>query len=138
MMTHEQLISFMKESRLTADDATALNAISLYPHWEDNIGKTITNEDIAKGLNRYQHDGKLYRVVQPTVFQEQFVPGAEGMSAIFVEVSLEEFPEWVQPTGAHDAYNTGDKVIHNGVKYVSDIDANVWEPGVHGWSLYVE
>ena len=138
MMTHDQLISFMKESRLTADDATALNVIGIYPHWEDNIGKTITNDDIAKGLNRYQHNGKLYRVVQETVFQEQFVPGAEGMSAIFVEVSLEEFPEWVQPKGAHDAYNTGDKVTHNGVKYVSDIDANVWEPGVYGWSVYVE
>ena len=138
MMTHDQLISFMKESRLTADDATALNVIGIYPHWDDNIGKTITNDDIAKGLNRYQHNGKLYRVVQETVFQEQFVPGAEGMSAIFVEVSLEEFPEWVQPKGAHDAYNTGDKVTHNGVKYVSDIDANVWEPGVYGWSVYVE
>ena len=49
-------------------------------------------------------------------------------------MNLEEWPEWVQPTGAHDAYNTGDKVTHNGVKYISDVDANVWEPGVYGWS----
>ena len=45
----------------------------------------------------------------------------------------EEYPEWVQPTGAHDAYNIGDKVTHNGKTWVSDVDNNVWEPGVYGW-----
>jgi len=36
---------------------------------------------------------------------------------------------WVQPTGAHDAYQSGDVVTHNGTTWVSLIDANVWEPG---------
>ena len=45
-----------------------------------------------------------------------------------------EFPEWRQPTGAHDAYSKGDKVSHNGKHWVSDVDGNVWEPGVYGWS----
>ena len=35
--------------------------------------------------------------------------------------------------GAHDAYNIGDKVTHNGKTWVSDVDNNVWEPGVYGW-----
>ena len=46
---------------------------------------------------------------------------------------LEEFPEWVQPIGAHDAYEAGSKVSHNGKKWVSTAPANVWEPDVYGW-----
>lgn len=50
------------------------------------------------------------------------------------EPGTEEYPEWVQPTGAHDAYNTGDVVIYNGTLYVCTIDANVYAPGVYGWN----
>ena len=45
----------------------------------------------------------------------------------------DEYPEWIQPTGAHDAYAQGAKVSHNGKKWTSDIPANVYEPGVYGW-----
>lgn len=47
----------------------------------------------------------------------------------------EEWPEWVQPTGAHDAYNTGDKVSFNGKHYTSKIDGNTWSPEAYpdGW-----
>lgn len=40
-------------------------------------------------------------------------------------------------TGAQDAYNTGDKVKHNDKTWESTVDANVWEPGVYGWSEIV-
>lgn len=40
---------------------------------------------------------------------------------------------WVQPVGAHNAYLAGDEVEHNGRRWASLIDANVWEPGVSGW-----
>ena len=33
-------------------------------------------------------------------------------------------PEWVQPTGSHDAYNVGDKVIYEGQVYECIIDNN--------------
>ena len=48
------------------------------------------------------------------------------------------YPEWVQPTGAHDAYNTGDIVKYNGVLYKSLIDGNTWAPDVYpaGWEVY--
>ena len=47
----------------------------------------------------------------------------------------EEWPEWVQPTGAHDAYGVGDKVTYNGKHYVSKIAGNVWSPDAYpaGW-----
>lgn len=54
------------------------------------------------------------------------------------EAPSEEYPEWVQPTGAHDAYEQGAKVSHNGKKWTSDIAANVWEPGVYGWTEIIE
>ena len=46
------------------------------------------------------------------------------------------YPEWVQPTGAHDAYNIGDIVRYNGRLYKSIINGNVWAPDVYpqGWS----
>ena len=138
MLTHKNLIDYMVAGRGTVSDEAALEVLTIYPKWEDNIGKTITSDDIAKGLNRYQHNGELYKVVQPTVFQTQYEPGAEGTSSIFVKISLEEWPEWIQPTGAHDAYAKDAKVTHNGKKWTSDVDANVWEPGVYGWTEYVE
>ena len=51
------------------------------------------------------------------------------------EPEPEEWPEWVQPTGAHDAFGMGDKVTYNGKHYVSKIAGNVWSPDAYpqGW-----
>lgn len=46
----------------------------------------------------------------------------------------EEWPEWSQPVGAHDAYSKDAKVSHNGKHWTSTVDSNVWEPGVYGWT----
>lgn len=81
---------------------------------------------------RVQYRGGLYRCVQAHTSQEDWAP--DITPALWTRMSLEEWPEWVQPTGVHDAYNTGDKVRHNGKHWVSEVDANVWEPGVYGWS----
>lgn len=53
------------------------------------------------------------------------------------EVVASGWPEWVQPTGAHDAYKVGDKVTFQGKRYTSLIDANVWSPAAYpqGWKL---
>lgn len=46
------------------------------------------------------------------------------------------YPEWVQPLGAHDAYQVGDRVTFEGKIYESTIAANVWSPAVYpaGWT----
>lgn len=51
------------------------------------------------------------------------------------EPEPETYPEWVQPTGAHDAYNIGDRVMYKGDAWESTINANVWSPEVYpaGW-----
>lgn len=56
------------------------------------------------------------------------------------EPVTEEYPDWVQPTGAHDAYSIGDIVKYNGKLYQSTINGNVWAPDAYpaGWTLYEE
>ena len=55
--------------------------------------------------------------------------------ALWTRISVDEYPEWVQPTGTHDAYAHGDKVSHSDKHWTSDVDSNVWEPGVYGWTI---
>ena len=127
-MNKNELVAAMKAMRGTATDEAALQGIALYPHWKEGI-------TVAKDA-RYQYNGKLYRVVQAHTTQSDWQP--DVTPALWVIVSLEEWPEWVQPTGAHDAYAKGDKVTHSSKKWTSDVDANTWESGVYGWTEYVE
>lgn len=59
---------------------------------------------------------------------------SDGWELYNDEPPVEEWSEWKQPSGAHDAYKKGDKVSHNGHKWISDVDANTWEPGIYGWT----
>lgn len=53
---------------------------------------------------------------------------------IAVDLDAAGYPVWSQPTGAHDAYNKGDIVDYNGTLWISEVDGNVWKPGVNGWN----
>lgn len=106
-------------------DEQAETMPQLYPEW-----KTDTDYDVGK---RVRYQDKLYRCVQAHTSQEGWEPSVTP--ALWTRTAAEgEIPEWVQPTGAQDAYNKGDKVKHNGKTWESDVDANVWEPSVYGWS----
>lgn len=52
---------------------------------------------------------------------------------------VEEYPEYVQPTGAHDAYHVGDKITYNDKKYECIFDNCVWNPDEYpqGWKEVV-
>lgn len=129
-ITHRDLVYMLVDARTLVTDEFALQTIDMFPYWR--TGLTITQDDITNGKHRYQYNGKLYKCVQAHTTQADWTP--DKTPALWVEVSLDEFPEWKQPAGAHDAYKKGDKVTHNGKKWSSDVDANVWEPGVYGWS----
>lgn len=47
----------------------------------------------------------------------------------------DEWPEYKQPTGAHDAYRVGDKITYNGKHYTCVLDGCVWTPDTYpqGW-----
>ena len=121
----KQLRQLIEQLAVTLGDETALTGVELFPMWA--IGRAYAAGD------RVQHGGILYKCVQAHTSQADWTPDAT--QALWVVVSIEEFPEWVQPTGAHDAYNIGDKVSYNGQRYICTTDANVYAPGVYGWDL---
>lgn len=105
-------------------DEQALENIYLYPSWKPGIEVKVDE--------RYRYEDTLYKCVQQHTTQAGWTP--DKTPALWTVVSLDEWPEWKQPVGASDAYAQGDKVSHSGKHWVSDVDANVWEPGVYGWS----
>lgn len=109
------------------DDTDALEAIELFERWQ--IGMDLVVDQ------RVSYDEKLYRVVQAHTAQAGWEP--DKTPALFTEVAKPgEIPVWKQPTGAQDAYMTGDKVHYPGKDdpvYVSTVDNNVWPPNVYGW-----
>ena len=119
------LRKLIEQLAVTLDDETALTGVELFPTWV--VGKAYAVSD------RAQYNGILYKCVQAHTSQADWTPDATP--ALWVLVSIDEYPEWVQPTGAHDAYNTGDKVSYNGKHYVCAVDGNVYAPDVYGWTL---
>ena len=119
-----KLRTYIEKAALSLSDEDALEAIELYPAWRTATAYTVDE--------RIRYDSTLYRCVQAHTSQDDWTP--DVVPALWTVVSLDEFPEWVQPTGAQDAYQKGDKVSHNGKHWISDVDSNVWEPGVYGWS----
>ena len=121
----EAIVAALVKLRESATDEQALSVPVLYPAWR--------SETEYHAGDRVLHGGVLYKVLQAHTSQADWTPDAT--QALWVVVSIEEFPEWVQPTGAHDAYNIGDKVSYNGQRYICTTDANVYAPGVYGWDL---
>ena len=105
------------------DDQQAESVTVLFDEWQPN-------EYYKVGYKR-QYNDFLYSCVQTHTSQVGWEP--PNTPALWKRTFISEWPEWIQPTGAQDAYNTGDKVSHNAHHWISLIDANVWEPGVYGW-----
>lgn len=127
-MTRAEAIAYrgkIEAAASTMTDATALTAIELFPAWV--TGKAYAVND------RVQYSDTLYKCIQAHTSQADWIPPATP--ALWKTVSVDEYPEWIQPTGAHDAYNIGDKVTYNGQRYVCTINANVYAPDVYGWEL---
>ena len=125
--------------RITTRDAVLGGTLSdeevsvlagLYPKWAVGIAVAVN------GL--YQFSGALYKVVQAHTTQADWTPPT--VPALFAPVAAAGVvPEWVQPTGAQDAYAIGDQVTHDNPQdsgniwlYESSIDANTTEPGRDG------
>ena len=104
-------------------DEDALDVAALFPTWASKTGEAVAVGD------RLWYDGKLYKVLQAHTVQSNWTPDVSA--SLFAEVSIEEIPDWSQPTGANP-YMLGDKVKHNGSVWESLVDNNVWEPGAVG------
>lgn len=115
-----------KQAMQITDDAEALEVQYLYPEWKS--GKNYT------AGYRVNHNGILYKVLQDHTSQDDWTPDAAP--SLFAKVLIPDpdtIPEWEQPDSTN-TYSKGDKVTHNGKIWASDVNNNVWEPGVYGWS----
>lgn len=104
------------------------------------IGKAYkTKEVFAYGVNAVG-DPQLYQVLQDHTSAEQWKPNEAPSLYKAIGVTEDGYPEWVQPLGASDAYNTGDIVSYNGTLCKSTIDGNVWSPDAYpaGWEVVSE
>lgn len=115
----------IEKTAVTLTDSEAFDVAELFPMW-----KTDTAYQTG---DRVQFESKLYKCLQSHTSQADWKP-SEAVS-LWVEVAdpAIEFPEWKQPTGAHDAYMTGDKVSHNEKHWICTMDYCTYEPGVYGW-----
>ena len=110
---------------LAVDDSTALRMREFYPVWE-------AGQDYTAGF-RLRYGGLLYKVLQAHTSQETWTPDAAP--SLFAKVLIPDetvIPAWEQPDSTN-AYAKGDKVTHKGKTWVSDVDNNLWEPGIYGW-----
>lgn len=134
----EQFRKALQMFAASLTDEQALEIASVYNPWE--VGKRYAvGEFLTYGFNSVG-DPQLYKVVQEHTSQADWTP--DLTPSLYDTIGLDEsgYPIWSQPTGVHDAYNTGDIVNYNGVLYKSLIDGNVYSPDVYaaGWEVYGE
>ena len=105
--------------------------------WERPLG---AHDAYAKG-DVVTHNGKRWvSTVTPNVWE----PGVSGWHHApepDAETGEPGVPEWTKPSGAHDAYQLGDRVLYNGRVYESvHPGANTWSPDEYppAWQLIEE
>lgn len=126
-----------KISALSFTDEQALEVPDLYPVYEV--------DHAYKKDERFNYNGRLFKVNQDHTSATQWVPGETGTESLYtcLEMAGDGYLVWTQPTGAHNAYNTGD-IVHyptaDDPLYKSLIDGNTWSPDAYpqGWEIYTE
>lgn len=123
----EQLRKLLVEQADSLPDEKIVNVPCFVEKWKAGV-----EYETGKRLN---YNDTVYKVLQAHTSQENWTP--EAAPSLFAKVLIPDasvIPEWEQPDSTNP-YMKGDKVTHNGVTWESDIDDNVWEPGVYGWHI---
>lgn len=145
MFTTNEALELRKALQLfvaTLDVDTDIEAImeiaTVFPSYEVNKLYKV-KEVFSYGLNGVG-DPQLYQVLQEHTSATEWTP--DTAISLYKKIGVTEngYPEWVQPLGASDAYNTGDVVSFKGKLYKSVIDNNTWSPETYpqGWIEVVE
>lgn len=140
-------ITILEKQKYTKARRPLIKDIStvVLPSEENIITKSSEYKDEFMGLigqlvekgTVVWYQGKLYRCIQSHTTQLDWTP--DLVPTLWVQVNAPDvIPVWKQPTGAQDAYQTGDKVhfpTAGDPVYRSLIDANVWSPTEYpqGW-----
>lgn len=122
-----KLRALIEKAAASLSDSDALDGVELFPLWAAGVE--------YEADYRVRYDGALYRCLQTHTSQDAWNP--IDAASLWAKVLIPDpgvIPEWEQPS-ATNPYMKGDKVKHNGSTWESDIDNNVWEPGVYGWTV---
>lgn len=117
----------VKASAFLSDEDALLGA-ELFPRWSPDSYE-------YKVGDRVLYQETLFKCLTAHKSQPAWIPTDAPSVWVGVDNPAVEYPEWIQPLGATDAYASGAKVSHNGKHWISNADNNVWEPGVYGWNL---
>lgn len=134
----EQLRKALQMFAQSLSDDEAMEVATVYPAWEDNTSYKI-NDIRSYGENAVS-DPQLYRCVLTHTSQSNWTPDITPALWVSIGLAPDNIPIWSQPTGAHDAYNIGDRV-HYPTKddsvYESLIDGNIYSPEAYpqGWEM---
>lgn len=132
----EQLRKALQMYAQTLTDDEAMEIATVYPAWASGVAYAV-NTMVTYGINEVG-DPQLYRCVQAHTSQSDWTPDVTPALWTAIGLAPDYIPIWSQPTGAHDAYNTGDKVHYPdafGPVYESLIDGNIYSPETYpaGW-----
>lgn len=122
----KKIIESLVTLRRIATDEMSLQVPNLYPTWKMGVS--------YEAGDRILYSNVLYKVLTSHISQEDWTP--DVAVSLFAKVLIPDvnvIPEWEQPNSTNP-YMKDDKVTHNGKTWVSNIDNNVWEPGVYGWN----
>ena len=113
-----------------------MEVASVFPKYV--VGKAYKIKDVFSYGENGVGDAQLYQVLQDHTSSAEWTPDATPSLYKAIGVTEEGYPEWVQPLGASDAYNTDDIVSYNGTLYESTVDGNVWSPEAYpqGWKVF--
>lgn len=121
-------------------DADRYNVVQVHPDdgaawWLYNTQGQVVSYDDGSGLAHWMN-------TLPTGTPNVFPPPTNWRK---YEADGEGRALWVQPSGAFDAYPAGFTVVHDPPGnpaqdrvFVSQVDANVWEPGVVGSDIWLD
>lgn len=122
-----ELRAMIEALAVNLDDEEAVSYTELFPTW-------ASDTEYAVG-DRVRYEDILYNCLQAHTSQSDWTPtDAPSLWAKVLIPDPDVIPVWEQPDSTNP-YMKGDKVTHNGQTWESDIDNNVWEPGVYGWSV---
>ena len=134
----EQFRKAVQMFAASLNDEQALEIATIYDPWKSgkaySLGEFLTYGENATG------DPQLYKVTLEHISQEDWTPDATASLYEPIGLNSEGYPVWSRPSGAHDAYNTGDIVDYNGTLYESTMDGNTYSPDEYpaGWREVTE
>lgn len=112
-------------------DEEAIEVAALYPTWHSRL----ESGEKCKLNERLWDDGKLWKVITEHTPQADWRP-ADAVS-LFVEVSIEEWPEIPEVIPSTAPWMKGQKGTWKGQHYICNMDNCVWNPEQHpaAWEI---